>query len=35
MADGSVKFFKSSVAIATWRGLSTSQGSEVISSDAY
>jgi prepilin-type N-terminal cleavage/methylation domain-containing protein/prepilin-type processing-associated H-X9-DG protein len=34
-ADGSVKFFKSSVNGNTWRALGTVQGGEVISSDAY
>jgi prepilin-type processing-associated H-X9-DG protein len=33
--DGSVHFVKSTVNIATWRGLSTTQGGEVISSDSY
>jgi prepilin-type N-terminal cleavage/methylation domain-containing protein/prepilin-type processing-associated H-X9-DG protein len=35
MADGSVKFVKDSVNIATWRGLGTRAGGEVISADAY
>ena len=35
MADGSVKFIKSSVAIQTWWGLGTRNGGEVISSDQY
>jgi len=35
MCDGSVKFIKNTIAINIWRALSTSQGSEVISSDAY
>jgi prepilin-type processing-associated H-X9-DG protein len=35
MADGSVKFFKDSIAIAVWRSISSSQGGEVVSSDAY
>jgi prepilin-type N-terminal cleavage/methylation domain-containing protein/prepilin-type processing-associated H-X9-DG protein len=34
-ADGSVKFFKNSINLNTWRALSTTQGNEVISSDAY
>ncbi|MFO0891799.1 MAG: DUF1559 domain-containing protein [Isosphaeraceae bacterium] len=34
-ADGSVRFVKSSVALATWWGLGTIDGSEVISSDSY
>ena len=33
--DGSVRFVKDSINIATWRGLSSSQGSEVISADSY
>jgi prepilin-type N-terminal cleavage/methylation domain-containing protein/prepilin-type processing-associated H-X9-DG protein len=35
MCDGSVKFIKDSINILTWMGLGTSQGGEVISSDAY
>jgi prepilin-type N-terminal cleavage/methylation domain-containing protein/prepilin-type processing-associated H-X9-DG protein len=35
MADGSVKFFKNSISIPAWRALSTTQGSEVLSSDSY
>jgi prepilin-type N-terminal cleavage/methylation domain-containing protein/prepilin-type processing-associated H-X9-DG protein len=35
MADGSVKFIKNSINLFTWRALSTTQGNEVISSDAY
>jgi prepilin-type N-terminal cleavage/methylation domain-containing protein/prepilin-type processing-associated H-X9-DG protein len=35
MADGSVKFFKDSISVLVWRGLSTTRGGEVISSDAY
>jgi prepilin-type N-terminal cleavage/methylation domain-containing protein/prepilin-type processing-associated H-X9-DG protein len=35
MADGSVKFAKDTVNVNTWRALSTSQGGEVISADAY
>jgi len=35
MADGSVHFIKDSVHIQTWRSLSTSRGSEVISSGDY
>jgi len=34
-ADGSVKFVKDSINITTWRALSTTQGSEVISADSY
>jgi len=33
--DGSVKFVKNSIALNIWRALSTSQGGEVISADAY
>ena len=33
--DGHVQFIKDSVAMATWRGISTRAGSEVLSSDAY
>ena len=35
MCDGSVKFFKNTVNIQTWQAVSTTRGSEVISSDAY
>jgi prepilin-type N-terminal cleavage/methylation domain-containing protein/prepilin-type processing-associated H-X9-DG protein len=35
MCDGSVKFFKNSINLFTWRALSTSQGEEVVSSDSY
>ena len=35
MCDGSVKFFKSTINIFTWRALSTTNGGEVISSDSY
>jgi len=35
MCDGSVKFMKNTTNIFVWRGLSTSNGGEVISSDAY
>ena len=35
MGDGSVRFNKSSINLATWRALSTTRGSEVISADAY
>jgi prepilin-type N-terminal cleavage/methylation domain-containing protein len=34
-SDGGVKFFKNSINLATWRSLSTTQGSEVVSSDSY
>ncbi len=33
--DGSVKFVKDSVSLATWRALGTRNGGEVISADAY
>jgi prepilin-type N-terminal cleavage/methylation domain-containing protein/prepilin-type processing-associated H-X9-DG protein len=33
--DGSVKFIKDTTNLATWRALSTKDGGEVISSDAY
>ncbi|MBX6314971.1 MAG: DUF1559 domain-containing protein [Isosphaeraceae bacterium] len=33
--DGSVKFIKDSINLATWRALSTMSGGEVISADAY
>jgi prepilin-type N-terminal cleavage/methylation domain-containing protein/prepilin-type processing-associated H-X9-DG protein len=33
--DGSVKFMKNSVALQTWRALSTARGGEVVSADAY
>ncbi len=35
MCDGSVRFIKNSINILTWRALSSTQGSEVISADAY
>jgi prepilin-type N-terminal cleavage/methylation domain-containing protein/prepilin-type processing-associated H-X9-DG protein len=35
MADGSVRFMKNSISLPIWRALSTTQGGEVISSDAY
>jgi prepilin-type N-terminal cleavage/methylation domain-containing protein/prepilin-type processing-associated H-X9-DG protein len=35
MADGSVRFFKSTINIATWRALGTRNGGEVISSDSF
>ena len=35
MGDGSVRFVKDSVDLATWRGIGTRNGQEVISSDAY
>jgi len=33
--DGSVKFIKNTINLFVWRGLGTSQGGEVISSDSY
>jgi prepilin-type processing-associated H-X9-DG protein len=35
LCDGSVRFFKDSIALAPWQGLSTMRGGEVISSDQY
>jgi prepilin-type N-terminal cleavage/methylation domain-containing protein/prepilin-type processing-associated H-X9-DG protein len=35
MADGSVRFFKDSINVQTWRALASTRGAEVISSDAY
>jgi prepilin-type N-terminal cleavage/methylation domain-containing protein len=35
LSDGSVKFFKDSISLMTWRALSTSTGSEVVSADTY
>lgn len=35
LADGSVRFIKDSVNLATWRALGTISGGEVISSDSY
>jgi prepilin-type N-terminal cleavage/methylation domain-containing protein/prepilin-type processing-associated H-X9-DG protein len=35
MADGSVRFIKSSIAMATWWALGTKAGGEVLSSDTY
>jgi prepilin-type N-terminal cleavage/methylation domain-containing protein/prepilin-type processing-associated H-X9-DG protein len=34
LADGSVKFFKNTINIATWRALSSTNGGEVISADS-
>jgi prepilin-type N-terminal cleavage/methylation domain-containing protein len=34
-ADGSVKFLKNSINLATWQALSTTQGGEVLSADSY
>ncbi len=35
MGDGSVRFVKNTINIATWQALSTTKGAEVISSDQY
>jgi prepilin-type processing-associated H-X9-DG protein len=35
LADGSVKFFKNSIAVTVWRALSTPNGAEVISADSF
>ncbi|MDR3635637.1 MAG: DUF1559 domain-containing protein [Isosphaeraceae bacterium] len=35
LADGSVRFAKNSINPATWQGLSTTQGGEVLSADSY
>ena len=35
MGDGSVKFLKNTISVQVWRGLSSTQGGEVISADAY
>jgi prepilin-type N-terminal cleavage/methylation domain-containing protein/prepilin-type processing-associated H-X9-DG protein len=35
MCDGSVRFMKDSISLPIWRALSTTQGGEIISSDAY
>jgi len=35
MADGSVRFIKSSIGLQTWRALATRAGGEVVSSDQY
>jgi prepilin-type N-terminal cleavage/methylation domain-containing protein/prepilin-type processing-associated H-X9-DG protein len=35
LADGSVRFIKNQVNLAVWRALSTTQGREIISDDAY
>jgi len=35
MGDGSVRFIKDAINIFTWQALSTTQGGEVVSSDAY
>ncbi len=35
MADGDVQFFKNSISYQVWRMIASSQGNEVVSSDAY
>ncbi|SIO23182.1 prepilin-type N-terminal cleavage/methylation domain-containing protein/prepilin-type processing-associated H-X9-DG domain-containing protein [Singulisphaera sp. GP187] len=35
LCDGSVRYFKDSIALPPWQGLSTMRGGEVISSDQY
>jgi prepilin-type N-terminal cleavage/methylation domain-containing protein len=35
LSDGSVRFFKNSINLQTWRALSTTVGGEVVSADAY
>ena len=35
LGDGSVRFVKESIDLATWRGLATIAGGEVWSGDAY
>ena len=35
MADGSVKFMKNTISIATWQALGSRNGGEVVSADAY
>ncbi|SIO55914.1 prepilin-type N-terminal cleavage/methylation domain-containing protein/prepilin-type processing-associated H-X9-DG domain-containing protein [Singulisphaera sp. GP187] len=35
MGDGSVRFFKDTISTVVWRALSTTRGSEVVSSDSY
>ena len=35
LSDGSVRFVKSTISIATWRALGTRNGGEVISADSY
>jgi hypothetical protein len=35
MADGSVKFIKSSISVPTYRALGTRAGGEVLSADQY
>ncbi len=35
MADGSVRYVKNTINLASWRALSTTQGNEALSSDSY
>jgi len=35
LADGSVRFFKNSINLQSWRSLSTTMGGEVVSSDSF
>jgi prepilin-type processing-associated H-X9-DG protein len=35
LCDGRVQFIRNSIALAVWRALSTTQGNEVVGSDAY
>ncbi|AGA24853.1 DUF1559 family PulG-like putative transporter [Singulisphaera acidiphila] len=35
LGDGSVKFFKNSIALPVWRGLGSRNGGEVLSADSY
>jgi prepilin-type processing-associated H-X9-DG protein len=35
MADGSVRFFKSTVSLVPWQAVGTRNGGEVISSDSF
>jgi hypothetical protein len=35
MGDGSVRFVKDSIALATWRALGSRAGGEVVGADAY
>jgi prepilin-type processing-associated H-X9-DG protein len=35
MGDGSVRFFKDTIAIPTWWAVGTRAGGEVVSADAY
>jgi prepilin-type N-terminal cleavage/methylation domain-containing protein/prepilin-type processing-associated H-X9-DG protein len=35
LADGSVKFFKDSINVITWRAVATTSGSEIVSADSF